>query len=87
MSNWRPSIMEEAQLEDFVAKGLLPPRVVVHLRAPPTQHEEPRALSAKADPVLVPVGAFDLQKRARRLGDYPAYSPADSNWWWHEEWF
>jgi hypothetical protein len=42
MSPWRPSIVVEAQLEDFVVKGLLPPRAVAHWRAPPVEHEEPQ---------------------------------------------
>jgi hypothetical protein len=42
MSNWRPSTVEEAQLKDFAAKGLLPPRVVAHWRAPPAEHKEPQ---------------------------------------------
>jgi hypothetical protein len=46
-----------------------------------------RALSAKGDLELAPVRGFDLQKRARRSGDYPVYTPADSNRGWHEEWF
>ncbi|RLM64323.1 orf3 [Panicum miliaceum] len=46
-----------------------------------------RALSVKGDPELAPVGGFGLQKRARRSGDYPAYTPANSNRGWHEEWF
>ncbi|RLM64283.1 retrotransposon protein, putative, unclassified [Panicum miliaceum] len=99
MSHWRPSTIEEAQLEDFAVKGLLPPRAVAHWRAPPMKHEQPQpkageiaffygwALLAKGDPELAPVGGFSLQKRARRPGDYPAYTPADSNRGWHEEWF
>jgi hypothetical protein len=30
MSLWRPSTMEEWQLEDITTKGLLPPKVVVN---------------------------------------------------------
>jgi hypothetical protein len=33
--------MEESQLKDFAMKGLLPPKVVAHWRAPPAEHEEP----------------------------------------------
>jgi hypothetical protein len=46
-----------------------------------------QALLAKGDPKLASVGGFGLQKRARRLGDYPVYTAADSNRGWHEEWF
>ena len=34
MSNWRPSNVDEAVLAAFVEKGLLPPKEVVHWRAP-----------------------------------------------------
>jgi hypothetical protein len=40
MSYWRPSTVE-SQLEDLAVKGLLPPKAVVHWRAPPVEHEEP----------------------------------------------
>jgi len=33
------------------------------------------------------VGGFALQKKPSALGAYPAYSPYDSNWGWHGEWF
>jgi hypothetical protein len=46
-----------------------------------------RGLTVKGDPLPTPVGAFGLQKRSRSSGDYPMYTPADSNWGWHEEWF
>jgi hypothetical protein len=39
------------------------------------------------DLLPAPVGGFGLQKRSRSLGDYPAYTPADLNRGWHEEWF
>jgi hypothetical protein len=32
--------VEESQLQDLAAKGLLQPRAVVHWRAPPVEHEE-----------------------------------------------
>jgi hypothetical protein len=40
MSYWRPSTVEESQLEDLAVKGLVPPKVVAHWRAPPVEHEE-----------------------------------------------
>ncbi|RLM54761.1 hypothetical protein C2845_PM10G12180 [Panicum miliaceum] len=40
MSYWRLSIMEESQLEDLVAKGLLPPKAAAHCRVPLVEHEE-----------------------------------------------
>jgi hypothetical protein len=46
-----------------------------------------RGLSVKGDPKLAPVGCFGLQKKPHLLGDYPAYTPADSIRGWHEEWF
>jgi hypothetical protein len=46
-----------------------------------------RALSAKGDPELTLVEGFGPQKRAHRSGDYPAYTPTDSNGGWREEWF
>ena len=33
------------------------------------------------------MGGFALQKKSRPLGSYPAYSPYNSNWGWHGEWF
>ncbi|RLN13280.1 retrotransposon protein, putative, unclassified [Panicum miliaceum] len=39
MSHWRQSGVEESQLEDFTAKGFLPPKKVAGWRAPP-EHEE-----------------------------------------------
>ena len=33
------------------------------------------------------MGGFALQKKSRPSGSYPAYSPCDSNWGWHQEWF
>jgi hypothetical protein len=41
MSHWRPSTVEESQLEHLTTKGLLPPKAVVHWRAPLVEHEEP----------------------------------------------
>jgi hypothetical protein len=46
-----------------------------------------RGLTVKGDQELAPVGGFGLQKKPRPSGDYPAYTPADSNRGWHEEWF
>jgi hypothetical protein len=46
-----------------------------------------RRRTVKGDPELTAVGDFGLEKRPHLLGDYPAYSPADSNRGWHEEWF
>jgi hypothetical protein len=46
-----------------------------------------RALTVKRDPLPAAVEGFGLQKRPRPVGDYPAYTPADSNWGWHEYWF
>jgi hypothetical protein len=153
--------MEESQLEDFTTKGLLPPKVVAHWRAPPAEHEEPhreddeiviflafhehglgypthpfllgllnewevelqhlnpngvlhivgfvtlcegflridphvnlfraffhaRGLLVKGGPELAPVEGFGLQKKPRKLGDYPVYTPTDLNRGWHDEWF
>ncbi|RLM92075.1 hypothetical protein C2845_PM08G14020 [Panicum miliaceum] len=42
MSYWRPSTVEESQLEDLAAKGLLPPKAVAHWRALPVENEEPQ---------------------------------------------
>jgi hypothetical protein len=41
----------------------------------------------KGDLGLSLVGSFGLQKKPRKLGDYPAYTPVDLNRGWHEEWF
>jgi hypothetical protein len=41
----------------------------------------------KGDPLPALVGGFDLQKRSRSSGEYPAYTPADLNRGWHKEWF
>jgi hypothetical protein len=35
--------MEESQLEDLVAKGLLPSKSVAHWRASPVEHKEPHS--------------------------------------------
>jgi hypothetical protein len=45
--------VEEAQLEDIAVKGLLPPRVVAHWRAPPAKHEEPQPEAGKIVSFLV----------------------------------
>jgi hypothetical protein len=150
--------MEESQLEDLAAKGLLPPPLAAHWRAPSVEHEEThpdpseimsflmfhehglrhlahlfllgllnewgvklqhlnpngvlhiagfvmlyegfleidphanlfqaffhgRGLTVKGNPLHAPVGGFGLQKRFCSLGDYPAYTPTDSNQGWHE---
>ncbi|RLM73710.1 putative gypsy-type retrotransposon RIRE2 [Panicum miliaceum] len=41
MSRWRQSNVNESLLEDFAAKGFLPPEEVAGWRAPPPEHEEP----------------------------------------------
>jgi hypothetical protein len=41
MSYWRPSIVEESQLENLMVKGLLPPKAMADWRAPLVEHEEP----------------------------------------------
>jgi hypothetical protein len=41
----------------------------------------------KGDAELVSVRGFALQKRGGWSGGYPAYTPAESNRGWHEEWF
>ena len=46
-----------------------------------------QALSEGKPPRTVLVGGFVLQKKPRPPGSYPAYSPCDSNWGWHGEWF
>ncbi|RLM66327.1 hypothetical protein C2845_PM16G03230 [Panicum miliaceum] len=46
-----------------------------------------RGLSVKGDPGLAPVGDFGLQKKPCKSRDYQAYTPVDSIWGWHEEWF
>jgi hypothetical protein len=43
-----------------------------------------RGLTVKGNPLHAPVGGFGLQKRFCSLGDYPAYTPTDSNQGWHE---
>ena len=42
MSNWRPSNVDEAVLAAFAEKGLLPPKEVVHWRAPAPGEAIPR---------------------------------------------
>jgi hypothetical protein len=44
---WRPSAVEEMQLEVFAVNGLLSPKVVAHWRAPPVEHEEPQPEAGK----------------------------------------
>ena len=44
-------------------------------------------MSEGKPPRIVPVGGFALQKKPKLLVPYPAYSPYDSNWGWHGEWF
>ena len=46
-----------------------------------------QALSEGKLPKIMPVGGFSLQKKPKPLTPYPAYSPYDSNWGWHGEWF
>ena len=46
-----------------------------------------QALSEGKPPRIALVGGFALQKKPRPLGSYTAYSPYDSNWGWHGEWF
>jgi hypothetical protein len=41
----------------------------------------------EGDSELAPIEGFGLQKKARGPGDYLAYTPADLNRGWHEEWF
>ena len=36
---------------------------------------------------VTPVGGFALQKKPSASSSYPAYTPCDSNWGWHGEWF
>ena len=36
---------------------------------------------------ITPVGGFTLQRKPQVGGSYPTYSPCDSNWGWHGEWF
>ena len=33
------------------------------------------------------MGGFALQRKLSVGGSYPAYTPCDSNWGWHGEWF
>ena len=35
----------------------------------------------------MPVGGFALQRKSSIGGSYPMYTPYDSNWGWHGEWF
>jgi hypothetical protein len=44
-------------------------------------------LAVKGGPELALVRGFGLKKKPRQLRDYPAYTPADLNRGWHEEWF
>ena len=45
------------------------------------------ALSEGKPPRIAQVGGFALQKRPKPSVPYLAYSPSDSNWGWHGEWF
>jgi hypothetical protein len=56
--------MTEDRLQDYMEKGLRPPKVVVHWRAPPAEHEEPQP---EADEIV----SF-LMFHERSLG-YPAH--------------
>ena len=44
-------------------------------------------MSEGKSPRTTPVRGFALQKKSRPSGSYPVYSPCDSNWGWHGEWF
>ncbi|RLM52734.1 hypothetical protein C2845_PMPSC055481 [Panicum miliaceum] len=46
-----------------------------------------QGLTVKGDPLPTSVGGFGLEKRSRSSADYLAYTPADSNRGWLEEWF
>jgi hypothetical protein len=46
-----------------------------------------RSLTVNGELLPTPVTGFGLQKRSCSVGDYPAYTPADSNRGWHKEWF
>ncbi|RLM73186.1 hypothetical protein C2845_PM15G03610 [Panicum miliaceum] len=41
MSHWHQSNVNESHLEDFMAKGFLPPKEVAGCRARPPEHEKP----------------------------------------------
>ena len=45
------------------------------------------SLSEGKPPKIALVGGFALQKKPKPLIPYPTYSPCDSNWGWHGEWF
>ena len=46
-----------------------------------------RALSEGKPLMIVLVGGFALYKKPSVSGSYPVYTPYDSNWGWHGEWF
>ncbi|RLN41540.1 retrotransposon protein, putative, unclassified [Panicum miliaceum] len=85
MSNWRPWMVKEEQLEVFVVKGLLRPKATTHWRAPLATHE---VLHPNPGRGIARTGrGFGLPKKPWLGGDYPAYTPSDSNHGWHDEWF
>ena len=46
-----------------------------------------RALTVGNPADIALVGGFALQRKPSTRGSYPAYTPYDSNWGWHGEWF
>ena len=46
-----------------------------------------KALSEGKPLMIASVGRFMLQKKLSTSGSYPMYTPCDSNWGWHGEWF
>ena len=46
-----------------------------------------QALSEGKSLMITLVGSFVLQKKPSTSGSYPMYTPYDSNWGSHEEWF
>ena len=44
-------------------------------------------MSEGKPPRTAPVGGLVLQKKLSVGGSYPVYTPCDSNWGWHGEWF
>ena len=46
-----------------------------------------RAMTVGNSAETAPVAGFTLQRKLSAGGVYPVYSPCDSNWGWHGEWF